>query len=262
MTLRISANIGFLWDYLPLPDRIHAAKAAGFDAVECHFPYDHPAEDIAGVLAETGLPMLGLNTVLGPQGCFGLAALPGHEAEARAAIDQAIAYAGTIGAVHVNVVPGITDGGAGAEHVFRDNLAYACDKAGALGLNIVIEPLNPRAVPGAHLSRQDAAIETIEAVGAPNLKLMLDFFHAQIVQGDLETLIRTHLPHIGHIQVAAIHDRGEPDEGEVNYPYLFGVLERAGYAGHIGAEYRTRYSTVESGLAWMALYHRHGRKTE
>lgn len=254
MALRVSANLGFLWADRPLPERIRAAKAAGFDAVECHFPYEHPAEEIAAVLDETGLPMLGLNTALGPEGYFGLAAVPGHEEEARAAINQAVAYASIIDASHIHVVAGLTNGGPEAEAVYRSNLAYACEKAARLGKRIVIEPMNPRAVPRAHVSTQEAGIATIDAVGAPNLKLMLDFFHAQIVQGDLETLIRTHLDTIGHIQFAAIHDRGEPDEGEINYSYLFRVLEEAGYTGYVGAEYRPRGDSVEAGLGWLAAY--------
>lgn len=254
MPLPVSANIGFLWKHLTQPDRIRAAKMAGFDAVECHFPYEHPPKEITRVLDETGLPMLGINTALGPEGYFGLAALPGHEAQARAAIDQAVDYAVAIAARHVHVVAGLTDGGAEAEAVYRANLAYACERAAPHDVRIVIEPMNLRSVPGAHVSRQGAAIDTIEAVAAPNLKLMLDFFHAQIVQGDLETLIRTHIDKIGHVQFAAIHDRGEPDEGELNYPYLFKVLEDAGYTGHIGAEYSPRGETVEAGLGWLAAY--------
>jgi len=254
MTLRVSANVGFLWDYLPLPDRIRAAKAAGFDAVECHFPYEYSTAEVKAALLETGLPMLGLNTVLGPEGFFGLAALPDYEAEARYAIDQAIDYARAIDAKQINVVGGLTDGGEEAEAVFRGNLSYACEKAAKHDKRVVIEPLNPRAVPGAHIATQEAAISTIEAVAAPNLFLMLDFFHAQIVQGDLEHLILTHLDKIGHVQFAAIHDRGEPDIGEVNYPYLFDVLEQAGYGGFIGAEYRPRGKSVEAGVGWLTAY--------
>lgn len=254
MTLPISANVGFLWDHLDLTDRIRAAKAAGFDAVECHFPYEYPAEDITAVLSETGLRMLGINTILGPEGFFGLAAVPGYESAARAAIDQAIDYATAIEARHINVVGGLTDGGAEAEATFQANLAYAAEKAAKKGLIIVIEALNPRAVPGAHLATQDAAFATAKTVGASNLKVMLDFFHAQIVQGDIETLIRENLDLIGHVQFAAVHDRGEPDQGELNYPYLFAVLEQAGYDGHLGAEYRPRGESVEAGLGWMADY--------
>jgi len=219
MTLRVSANLGFLWKDRPLPEGIRAAKAAGFDAVECHWPYDHPASEIAAVLKETGLSMLGINTVLGPEGYFGLTALTGYEAQARAAIDQAVEYGSEIGVRHINVVAGLTDGGDEAEATFRANLSYAAERAASQGIGIVIEALNPRAVPGAHFCTVEAAMETIAAVGAPNLKFMLDFFHAQIVQGDLETLIREHISQIGHVQFAAVHDRGEPDIGEINYPY-------------------------------------------
>lgn len=252
--MKFSANLGFLWVDRPLPDRIRAAKAAEFDAVECHFPYEHPAEEIAAVLSETGLRMLGINTALGPEGCFGLAAIPGREQEARALIDQAISYAAAIGARHINTVAGLTGGADDAEAIYRENLAYACDRATQNGLMIVIEPLNPRAVPNYHVNTVEAAVETITAVGAPNLKVMFDFFHAQIVQGDLEMLIRQNISYIGHVQFAAVHDRGEPDIGEINYPYVFGVLEDAGYTGHFGAEYKPRRGSVEAGLGWMKAY--------
>lgn len=254
MTLPISANLGFLWKELPLPDRIRAAKAAGFDAVECHFPYEHPADEIADVLDETGLRMLGINTILGPEGFFGLAAVPGYEAEAKAAIDQAVTYATAINARHINVVAGKTDGGSEAQKLLETNLAYAAEQAAAQELMIVLEALCPRAVPGAHVWSQDGALETVRAVGADNLKIMLDFFHAQVVQGDLETLIRENLDLIGHVQFAAVHDRGEPDEGELNFPYLFRVLEDVGYSGHIAAEYHPRGESVEAGLGWMSAY--------
>ena len=251
MTLPVSANLGFLWDHLPLPARIRAAKAAGFDAVECHFPYHHDAAEIADTLRETGLRMLGINTIHGPEGHFGLAALSGRETEARAAIDQAIEYAIAIDALHINVVAGLTDGGPTAEATLEANLTYAAKRAHPHGIMIVIEALNPRAVAGAHLASQNQALATVAGVGAPNLKIMLDFFHAQIVQGDLEMLIRNNIAEIGHVQFAAIHDRGEPDHGELNYPYLFHVLEDAGYEGYLGAEYRPRGQSVEAGLGWL-----------
>lgn len=252
--MKFSANIGFLWNELPLPERILAAKAAGFDVVECHFPYEHPAEEIAAILKANKMRMLGLNTALGPEGCFGLGALKGREAEARQLIDQAIDYAAHLGVQHINVVASLTADVDGAEEVYRQNLAYASEKAAAHGLMIVIEPLSPRAVAGYHFHRVDHAVEIIKAVGAPNLKLMFDFFHAQIVHGDLETLIRENIAHIGHVQIAAVHDRGEPDQGEINYPYILGVLHDAGYQGYVGAEYKPRGENVEAGLAWMDVY--------
>ncbi|MEO1702010.1 MAG: TIM barrel protein [Pseudomonadota bacterium] len=252
--MKFSANLGFLWVDLPLPDRIRAAKLAGFDAVECHFPYEHPAEEIASVLSETDLHMLGINTALGPEGCFGLAAIAGRETEARALIDQAIDYAAAINARHINTVAGLTGRAEEAELVYRENLAYGCERAAEHGLMIVIEPLNPRAVANYHCWRFDQALETLNEVGAPNLKIMYDFFHMQIVHGDLEAMLRANISHIGHVQFAAIHDRGEPDMGEINYPYVFGVLEDAGYDGHLGAEYKPRHGSVEAGLGWLNAY--------
>ena len=252
--MKFSANLGFLWLDRPLPERIRAAKAAGFDAVECHFPYEHPAEEIAAVLSETGLRMLGINTALGPEGCFGLAAVAGREPEARTLIDQAIDYAVAINARHINTVAGLTGGAKKAEAVYQENLSYACKRAADSGLMIVIEPLNPRAVPNYHCWRLDQAVDTINAVGAPNLKIMYDFFHMQIVHGDLEAMIRANIDMIGHVQFAAIHDRGEPDVGEINFPYVFKVLEDAGYDGHLGAEYKPRGKTVEEGLGWIKTY--------
>ncbi len=247
----LSANIGFLWEDRPLPDRIDAAGKAGFDAVECHFPYDYETSVIEAALQRNELPMVGINTALGPQGCFGLAALPGQEARARQLIDQAIDYAVAINAAHINVVAGLTDGDDAAEQVYRDNLCYACQKAAEHSKTIVIEPLNPRSVPNYHFNTVEQAVNTIDAVGAGNLKLMFDFFHAQIVQGDLETLIKDYADYFGHVQISAVHDRGEPDYGEINYAYVLSVLEAVGYNGYIGAEYKPRSGNVESGLDWV-----------
>ena len=252
--MRYSANIGFLWEDLPLPARIDAAATAGFDAVECHFPYEYETDEVVAALQRNGLPMLGLNTRLGPDGCFGLASVPGQEARAKGLIDQAVAYAVAIDAANINVVAGLTADDDAATEVYRQNLRYACEQANVHSKTIVIEPLNPRAVPGYHFSTVEDAVSTIEAVGESNLKIMFDFFHAQIVEGDLETLIRSNIHHIGHIQISAVHDRGEPDNGELNYPYLLSVLQAVGYRGYIGAEYKPRGQTVESGLAWLDAF--------
>lgn len=254
MALRYSANIGFLWQHLALPERIAAAAQAGFDAVECHFPYEYSSVEISKVLVSNNIPMIGINTQLGPadEGLFGVAALSGREALAREYIDQAITYACDIGALNVNVVAGA--GAQASESVFQKNLRYACKQGAEHGLTIVIEPLNPRSVPDYHFSRVEQAVSTIEAVGETNLKLMFDCFHTQIVQGDLCTLLQGNLHNIGHIQLSAVHDRGEPDEGEVHYPYLMKLLERIGYSGYIGAEYKPRGKTVESGLDWLEAF--------
>ena len=200
--------------------------------------------------------MVGINTRLNDDGSdkFGMASLPDEMSAARVLIDQAIDYADAIDAMNVNVVAGLTDGSHVAETVYQENLRYACKRAAQYGIIILIEPLNPRSVPGYHFSKVEQAIETIDAVGEPNLKLMLDYFHTQIVQGDLIALTRTHLKHIGHVQISAVHDRGEPDCGEIDYPYVLAELSHLGYDGYVGAEYKPRGATVEAGLGWLGAY--------
>ena len=238
---------------MPLPQAIHAAKNAGFDAVECHFPYDVPATEVAQALRDTGLTMLGLNTWPGDKvaGDFGLAALPEREDEARAAIEQAIAYALATGTRAVHVMAGRTDGGDAAEATFRANLAHACDLAQPHGITILIEPINTRDVQGYHLSRTDHALRIIRSLDKPNLKLMFDCYHMQIMQGDLAIHLRDLMPVIGHVQIAAVPDRGEPDQGEVDFRWLMRYLSSLGYEGLVGAEYRPRAGTVQ-GLGWLA----------
>ncbi|MCP4077316.1 MAG: TIM barrel protein [Gammaproteobacteria bacterium] len=253
---RFSANLGFLWTELSLPEAIHAAKKAGFEAVECHFPYDvASASSVATALEETGLEMLGINTRLGINGPddFGVMAMPGRESEARGYVEEAIAYAAEIKCRNINCVPGKTGGAEEAEVVFRENLAFACKKATENGIGIVIEPVNQRDAPGYHFSLVEKGLETIRAVGAENLKLMFDCYHTQIMQGDLTKRLEMALPYIGHVQFAAVPDRGEPDSGEVNYPYLLTALDDMGWQGFVGAEYRPRGKTDE-GLGWMSEY--------
>jgi len=250
--IKLSANLGFLWTELTLPDAIRAAKQAGFDAVECHWPYAVDTTDTKAALIETGLKMLGLNTQRGKpdQGDNGVAAIPGREAEAHGFIDEACAYAAAIDCGNIHVMAGFTDKGELAESTFRKNLAYASDVAAKNSQTILIEPLNSRDAPGYHLTNVESAIKTIEAVGSNNIKLMFDCYHIQIMQGDLIERLRHCLPYIGHIQIAAVPDRGEPDAGELSYKGIFKALEDMGYAGYIGAEYRPRLST-EAGLSWM-----------
>lgn len=245
--MKLSANLGFLWRDLPLPDAIRAAKRAGFDAVECHFPYEVPVDAVNAALAETGLPMLGLNTHPGNPGEFGLAALPGREEEARAAIAQAVDYARAISCRAVHVMAGKS--GPEGEAVFRANLEHACKLAG--DIMILIEPINGRDVPGYHLSTLEQAADIVAGLGHPNLKIMADCYHIQIMGGDLVRRIEKHLPMIGHIQFAAVPSRGRPEEGELNYPWIAGALAEMGYDGFLGAEYRPDGATEDS-LGWMA----------
>ena len=249
--MQFSANLGFLWADRSLPDAIISAKAAGFDAVECHWPYEYPAHEVKAALTETGLPMLGLNTVRGnvAQGENGLAALPGREAEAQAAIDQALEYASEIGAKNVHVMAGFSQG-AKAENCFALALDYACRQAAELGKGILIEPLNKYDAPGYFLSNTDQAAAMISSVGHSNLKLMFDCYHVQLMEGDITNRIKNLLPIIGHIQFARVPDRGPPLGGELNYAHVFGVLNDLGWSVPLGAEYKSPLPTDET-LNWM-----------
>lgn len=246
-----SANLGFLWNDLPLPDAIRAASMAGFDAVECHWPYDVPAEDVAATLAETGLPMLGLNTRRGDldAGENGVAALPGREDDARAFIDEAITYAVAIQASNIHIMAGFAAGQA-AHDSFIANLDYACTAAATHGITILIEPLNHYDAPGYFLNGTAQAKSIIDEVGAPNLKLMFDCYHIQRLEGNLTNKLTDLLPIIGHIQFASVPDRGAPDHGEINYQHIYAHLATLGYDAPLGAEYKPDGDTDKS-LGWL-----------
>ncbi len=252
--MKFSANIGFLYTELPLPERIRAAARDGFDAVECHFPYDVPPEEMKAALDETGFDMLGLNTVPGDvaAGDFGLAALPERREDAAAAVRQAVAYGAAIGARNVHVMAGRTDGGAEAEAAYRETLALACDLAGAAGMGVLIEPINHRDVAGYHLSRVEHAAEIVAAMGRDNLRIMFDCYHTQSMQGDLTARFKAHLPMIGHVQIAAVPDRGEPDGGEICFERLLASFAEVGWAAPVGAEYKPRGGDTAAGLGWLA----------
>lgn len=252
--VRLSANLGFLWTELPLTTAIRAAATAGFDAVECHIPYDVDASAVANVLAETGLPMVSINTRpgTGSSGQRGLAAVPGMAEDARRHIDEAIAYASAIGAAQIHVMAGVADGPE-ARDVFVQNLGYAAPLAATNGVGIVIEPINQLDIPGYFLSEVELAASVIDDVGADNVGIMFDCYHVQIGQGDLLRRFRANLDKISHVQFAAVPSRGEPDQGELDYPWLLNQFEAAGYEGFMGAEYRPADDT-ESGLGWMRAF--------
>lgn len=252
--MKFSANLGFLWTDRPLPDAIRAAAAAGFDAVECHWPYDLPAQEVRRALTGTGLPMLGLNTRRGDvaAGENGLAAIPGREAEARAAIDEAVAYARAVGARNIHVMAGFATGDA-AQETFIGNLAYACAAAAPHAITILIEPLNRYDAPGYFLTTTDQAVRLIEAVGAANLKLMFDCYHVQLMEGDLTHRLRALMPVIGHIQFASVPDRGTPDHGEVNFAHVFEVIAGLGWDAPLGAEYKPNCPT-DASLGWLKAF--------
>lgn len=251
--LRFSANLGFLWKGRPLTEGVRRAKAGGFDAVEFHAPYEVPVEEMKAVLAETGLPVAGINTPGNvTTGEAGIAAIPGRESEARAAIDEALPYAKAIGASYVQVTGGkVTEEQRDAARgTYLKALDHAARGAEKLGITIVIEPCNRYDVPGNFLNSTDQASGIIAELGRPNVKILLDCYHLQISEGDLTRRLEKLMPLIGHIQIAAVPTRAEPDEGEVNYRYLLPLIEKLGYRGFIAGEYRAR-GEVESGLGWL-----------
>lgn len=252
--LRFSANLGMLWPDRPLLERIAAAGRAGFRAVELHFPYDTPAAETKAACAAAGVKLLGINTNVGagPDGHRGLAAVPGSEAGFEALIRQAVDYAVATGGTAIHAMAGRvaeTDRAVGTETMVR-NLKLATDLAAPHGLTILVEPLNQRDNPGYFYSTVELAAAIIDRVGAPNLKLMFDAYHVGCAQGDVLTRMRRFWPYVGHVQIAAVPSRAEPDEGEINYPAIFAELETLGYDGWVGAEYRPRGDT-DAGLAWV-----------
>jgi hydroxypyruvate isomerase len=244
-----SANLGLLWKELALPRAIEAAAAAGFDAVECHSPYATPVERTNQALESAGIKMLGLNTSRGMAGESGLAALPGRETEARDSIDTAIEYAAATKTANVHVMAGIGQGQL-AEEAFVANLTYACEAAAPYGIGILIEPLNAYDAPGYFLRRTTHAESIIATVGQPNLKLLFDCYHVQMTEGDVSRRLEWLLPIIGHIQFAGVPNRGEPDQGELNYAHIFKVIAGLGWRKPLGAEYKP-LGDIESGLGWM-----------
>lgn len=252
--MKFSANLGFLWTDLRLTDAVRAAKAAGFDAVECHWPYDIPADEIKAVLEETGLPMLGLNTRRGDveAGDNGLSALPTRVSEARAAIDEALSYATAIDARCVHVMAGKADCFQ-ARYTFIDNLLYACKAAQPSGINILIEPLNSYDAPGYFLNSIKQAIELIDDVGADNLKLMFDCYHVGRTEGAVLETFKQAAAVTGHVQFAAVPDRGTPDHGDVDYQTLLKDLKAVGWKGPFGAEYKPD-GDPDLSLGWMEFF--------
>ncbi len=252
--IRFSANLGFLWADRPLPDAIRAAHAAGFHAVECHWPYDTPASDVRQTLAETGLKMLGLNTRRGDVagGDNGLSAIPGREAEARAAIDEAIAYAAEIGTQNIHVMAGFDQSTEGGQ-VFIENLRYACEEGAKHTLSMLIEPLNAHDAPGYFLRTTAQAAQVIEDVGKANLKLMFDCYHVSRTEGDVMDRLQDVLPLIGHIQIASVPDRGAPDHGDLDYQKVFAQIKSLGWETPLGAEYKPQGDT-DSSLGWMSTF--------
>ncbi|PLZ02527.1 hydroxypyruvate isomerase [Burkholderia sp. WAC0059] len=252
---RFAANLTMMYREHDFLERFGAAAADGFKGVEYLFPYDYAAADLAARLHEHGLTQALFNAPPGDwaKGERGIASLPGREDEFRRGIETALAYAQALGNDRIHVMAGLlgaNDDRARHRDVYVGNLAYAAKEAAAHGLTVVIEPINTRDMPGYFLNRQDDAHQVCRDAGAPNLKVQFDLYHCQIVEGDLAAKLRQTMPNVGHIQIAGVPDRHEPDEGEVNYRYLLGLIDELGYAGWVGCEYIPKGKTSE-GLGWL-----------
>ena len=253
---RFSAHLGMLFTEVPFPQRFEAAAKAGFEACEFRFPFDHPAEEVAGWIQRARLTNVIFNMPAGDwaAGERGIAAIQGREAEFREGVQKSVSYARVLGTKMLHAMAGKLGPGADLQRhraVFVENLRYAAREAARIGVAMTIEPINPNDVSNYFLTTQEQAHAIREEVSEPNLEVQLDLYHAQVVEGDLATKIRRYLPHLAHIQVAGVPGRHEPDDrGEINFPYLFALLDELGYAGWVGCEYLPRGRT-EDGLGWM-----------
>ena len=246
-----AANLTLMFNEVPFLDRFAAAASAGFKGVEILFPYEHPAEELASRLKDNGLTQALFNLPPGDfsKGDRGLAALPGREADFEAALETALAYAGPMNCKCLHAMAGLTSSGA-ERATYVANLKKAAASAAPHGIDILIEPINTRDVPGYFLNHLGDARKIIEEVGASNLKLQLDIYHRQIVAGDLAKAIEDYADITRHMQIANPPDRGEPDAGEINYTSVFQMIDASGFEGWVGCEYHPRGDTV-SGLAWV-----------
>jgi hydroxypyruvate isomerase len=252
---RLAANLGYLFVERPLLDRFGAAVASGFNAVELTFPYSEPADAVRREIDRHQVKILGINTPLGAAGELGLAGIPGRERDFDAMFRTALDYATTIGAISIHCMSGQVppEQQAAGEKVFAANIARAADIAGERGLTVLLEPINRRDRPDYLLHRPEQAAAVIDHVGRPNVRIQFDFYHVQIEGGDLMTRFARFHPVVGHVQIAAVPSRAEPDEGEVNYAAILDMLDRGGYDGFVACEYKPRKRT-EDGLGWAKPY--------
>lgn len=252
---RFAANLSMLYPQHEFLDRFAAAAADGFAAVEYLFPYDYSTQELKQRLSENGLVQALFNAPPGDwaAGERGIASLPGREEEFRNGIARALEYAAVLGNDRIHVMAGLLPSEDLRERhhaVYVQNLAYAAEQAAKAGITVLIEPINTRDMPGFFLNRQDQAQAICKEVGAANLKVQFDFYHCQIVEGDVISKLRRDFAGVGHIQIAGVPDRHEPNLGELNYAWLFDEIDRLGYTGWIGCEYRPKGDTSE-GLQWL-----------
>ena len=255
---RFAANLSFMFTEVPFLERFTEAAHAGFRAVEFAFPYSFQAKELASRIQAQKLEVVLFNMPPGDWegGDRGLASLPGREHDFAASVSTALRYAHALKCNRLHVMAGVLPPGADTEErvrrlrIYVRNLKYACEEAAAQNVSLLIEPINPRDMPNYLLSTQAEAHAIREEVGMPNLRVQMDLYHAQIVEGDLTDKIRRWIAHIGHFQIAGVPDRHEPDQGEVNYAWMFKLLDELKYDGWIGCEYRPAHTTT-AGLGWM-----------
>jgi hydroxypyruvate isomerase len=267
--LKFAANLSWLYTDLPFLDRFEAAARDGFQGVECLFPHEHASADIAARLRDFGLKLVLFNARPGDwaQGERGLACLDGREADFQHSIAAALTLAETLGCPRVHVMAGLSTATTPSQQEaewsrYASRLEWAAQRAAEAGRILTIEPINARDMPGYLLTRQAEAHELVRRIGSAHLQVQMDLYHCQVTEGDVTAKLRQWLPGggVGHLQIAAVPDRGEPDAGELNHPWLFEELRRLNWAGWIGCEYRPRAqpdparpgAATRQGLAWLA----------
>jgi hydroxypyruvate isomerase len=251
---RFAANLTMLWNEVPFLDRFERAARAGFEGVEFLFPYAHAPEEIRGRLDRHGLKLVLHNLPAGDweAGDRGIACHPDRVAEFRAGVARAVEYARALGVGQLNCLAGKAPAGvddAVLRRTLVENLAFAARALDGAGLRLLVEPINTFDIPGFYLCHTAQALSILDEVGAANAYLQYDIYHAQRMEGELAATLRAHLPRIAHVQLADNPGRNEPGTGEINYPFLFDHLDRIGYGGWIGCEYKPA-TTTDAGLGW------------
>ncbi len=253
---RFAANLSMMFNEVPFLERFKAASVVGFNAVEFLFPYEYTPEEVASTAKDAGTEVVLFNMPAGnwAAGERGITGLPGREEEFRAGVDKALVYAKALGVPRLHAMAGIAPADAdraACKATLIANLKYAAEKLAAENITLLLEAINTRDMPGFLVSTQKDSHAICAEVGAPNLKMQMDLYHMQIMEGDLATTLKKYSAECGHVQIAGCPERHEPDTGEVRYEYLFRVLDEIGYAGWLGCEYRPAGKTTD-GLIWLS----------
>ena len=252
---RFAANLSMMFTEAAFLDRFKAASEAGFKAVEFLFPYEHTREEVESKSKAAGIEIILFNMPAGNwgKGERGITCIPGREAEFRAGVEEALSYALHLGTPRLHAMAGIVPAGADAAECRKtliENLKYAAEKLAKHDITLLLEAINTRDMPGFLVSTQKDSHSICEAVGAPNLKMQMDLYHMQVMEGDLATKLRQYASQCGHIQIAGCPERHEPDSGEIRYEYLYRLIDDLGYKGWVGCEYCPAGKTSE-GLSWF-----------